>query len=96
MFGGIRAVIEVADRGPGLAPGEEKHIFDKFVRGAAGATGGRRGAGLGLAICRAIVEIHGGSILAENRPGGGARFLFTIPADLQPPAVDAEADQPTE
>ena len=93
---GDRAVIEVADRGPGLAPGEEKHIFDKFVRGAAGATGGRRGAGLGLAICRAIVEIHGGRIWAENRPGGGARFMFTIPVEGQPPAVDAEADQPPE
>jgi two-component system sensor histidine kinase KdpD len=91
---GQHAVVEVADKGPGLAPGEEQHIFDKFVRGAAGATQGRRGAGLGLAICRAIVEIHGGRIWAENRPGGGARFVFTIPAEGQPPAVDAEADQP--
>jgi two-component system sensor histidine kinase KdpD len=90
---GKRAVIEVADSGPGLAPGEEKHIFDKFVRGAAGATGGRRGAGLGLAICRAIVEIHGGRIWAENRPGGGARFMFTIPVEGPPPAVDAEAEK---
>jgi len=88
-----RAVIEVADRGPGLAPGEEKHIFDKFVRGAAGATGGRRGAGLGLAICRAIVEIHGGRIWAENRPDGGARFMFTIPVEGTPPAVAAEAEK---
>ena len=87
------AAVEVADRGPGLAPGEARHIFDKFVRGAAGATPGRRGAGLGLAICRAIVEIHGGRIGAENRPGGGARFLFTIPIEGKPPAVDAEADK---
>jgi two-component system sensor histidine kinase KdpD len=93
---GKHAVIEVADSGPGLAPGEETHIFDKFVRGAAGASGGRRGAGLGLAICRAIVEIHGGRIWAENRPGGGARFMFTIPIEGPPPAVDAEADQPPE
>jgi two-component system sensor histidine kinase KdpD len=86
-----RAVIEVADSGPGLAPGEERHIFDKFVRGAAGAAYQRRGAGLGLAICRAIAEIHGGRIWAENRSGGGARFLFTIPIEGQPPTIDAEA-----
>ena len=88
---GEHAVVEVADRGPGLAPGEERHIFDKFVRGAAGTIQGRRGAGLGLAICRAIVQIHGGRIEAENRPGGGARFVFTMPIDLHPPAVSAEA-----
>jgi two-component system sensor histidine kinase KdpD len=91
---GEQAVIEVADSGPGLAAGEETQIFAKFVRGAAGSVQGRRGAGLGLAICHAIVEIHGGRIWAENRPGGGARFVFTIPADLQPPTVDAEADLP--
>jgi len=90
---GDRAVIEVADRGPGLAPGEETQIFAKFVRGAAGAVQGRRGAGLGLAICHAIVEIHGGRIWAENRPGGGARFMFTIPIEGPPPAVDAESEK---
>jgi two-component system, OmpR family, sensor histidine kinase KdpD len=86
---GQEAVIQVADHGPGLAAGEEQQIFDKFVRGAAAAPG-RRGAGLGLAICRAIVEIHGGRIWAENRPEGGARFTFTIPIEGQPPAVEAE------
>ena len=90
---GEHAVVEVADRGPGLAPGEERHIFDKFVRGAAGTIQGRRGAGLGLAICRAIVEIHGGRIWAENRPGGGARFVFAIPIGGQPPPVSAEAEE---
>jgi two-component system sensor histidine kinase KdpD len=93
---GEHAVVEVADRGPGLAPGEERHIFNKFVRGAAGTIQGRRGAGLGLAICRAIVEIHGGRIGAENRPGGGARFVFTMPIDLHPPAVNAEAGEVAE
>jgi two-component system sensor histidine kinase KdpD len=87
---GKHAVVEVADQGPGLAAGEEKRIFDKFIRGAAGTSKPTRGAGLGLAICRAIVEAHGGRIWAENRPGGGARFLFTLPVSGPPPAVEPE------
>src|SRR6185437_4024872 len=71
-------VIEVADRGPGLPPGEEEQIFEKFFRGRAAATDGRPGAGLGLAICRAIVAAHGGQIWAENRAGGGATFGFSL------------------
>jgi two-component system sensor histidine kinase KdpD len=77
-------LVEVADRGPGFGPGEEERIFDKFYRGQ---TGDSRGVGLGLAICRAIVEAHGGKIWAENRPGGGAKFRFTLPAKDVPPEM---------
>ncbi len=77
-------LVEVADRGPGFAPGEEERIFDKFYRGQ---TGDSRGVGLGLAICRAIVEAHGGKIWAENRPEGGAVFRFTLPAKDLPPEM---------
>ena len=77
-------LVEVADRGPGFAPGEEKRVFDKFYRGQ---TADSRGVGLGLAICRAIVEAHGGKIWAENRPGGGALFRFTLPAKDVPPEI---------
>jgi len=76
--------VEVADRGPGFAPGEEGRIFDKFYRGQ---TADSRGVGLGLAICRAIVEAHSGRIWAENRPGGGALFRFTLPAKDVPPEM---------
>jgi two-component system sensor histidine kinase KdpD len=76
--------VEVADRGPGFAPGEEERVFDKFYRGQ---TADSRGVGLGLAICRAIVEAHGGKIWAENRPGGGALFRFTLPAKDVPPEM---------
>jgi two-component system sensor histidine kinase KdpD len=65
--------VEVADRGPGLPPGDLERVFEKFYHGAPG------GAGLGLAICRAVVQAHGGSISAANREGGGAVFLFSLP-----------------
>jgi two-component system, OmpR family, sensor histidine kinase KdpD len=73
--------LEVRDRGPGFVPGEEQRIFEKFYRGRPGAT---RGAGLGLAICRAIVDAHRGSIEAVNREGGGAVFRIRLP--LRPTA----------
>jgi two-component system sensor histidine kinase KdpD len=75
-------IVEVADRGPGLPEEDLKKVFEKFYRGPQKEM--RGGAGLGLAICKGIVEIHGGNITAENRPGGGALFSFTIP--LVPPA----------
>ncbi len=71
-------VLEIADRGPGLAPGEETLIFEKFKRGRAGLTVG--GVGLGLAICKGIVAAHGGRIWATNREDGGASFFVAIPA----------------
>ena len=76
-------VVEVLDRGPGLVPGEEERIFEKFFRGESARS--RRGAGLGLAVSRAIVEAHGGTIRAENRAGGGAAFRFTLPVTGGPP-----------
>jgi two-component system, OmpR family, sensor histidine kinase KdpD len=80
--------VSVADRGPGLPPGDGQRVFEKFYRGQPSTT---RGVGLGLAICKAIVETHGGAIWAENRPGGGAIFLFTLPATTLPPEVSADA-----
>ncbi len=79
--------IRVADRGPGLAAGREDAIFQKFERGERESS--KPGVGLGLAICRAIVEAHGGVIRAENRAGGGACFIFTLPRGT-PPDVAAE------
>jgi K+-sensing histidine kinase KdpD len=75
--------VDVADRGPGLPAGEEARIFEKFVRGKQ-ARG--PGAGLGLAICRGIVEAHGGTLTAENRAGGGALFRMNLPRVGEPPA----------
>ncbi len=66
--------VSVADRGPGLKPEDLERVFEKFYRSSAAP-----GAGLGLAICKAVVEAHGGTIRAENRPGGGAVFRLTLP-----------------
>jgi two-component system sensor histidine kinase KdpD len=71
-------VIEVADRGVGILPGEVDQVFDKFYRGQASEKS-VRGAGLGLAIARAIVAAHDGRIWASSRPGGGAVFAFSLP-----------------
>jgi two-component system sensor histidine kinase KdpD len=69
--------VSIEDTGPGL-PGEDlEKLFAKFHRGRDESSAG--GAGLGLSICRAIVTAHGGRIDASQRPGGGARFSFTLP-----------------
>jgi two-component system sensor histidine kinase KdpD len=75
--------VGVADRGPGLAPEVLDRVFEEFYR--VKSTVGQAGAGLGLAICRAIVRAHGGRVWAENRAGGGLVVRFTLPrADGSP------------
>jgi two-component system sensor histidine kinase KdpD len=83
--------VEVADRGPGVPMAEVERVFDKFYRVREGEGGG---AGLGLTICRGIVNAHGGRIWVEQRPGGGASFRFTLPLEgtsLRLPAAAAAA-----
>ncbi|MCC6803824.1 MAG: sensor histidine kinase KdpD [Anaerolineae bacterium] len=87
---GDAVVVEAADRGPGLPPGEEERIFDKFYRVRPTTTGG---VGLGLTICRAIIEAHGGRLWAANRAGGGAVFRFTLPLGGEPPEVNVDEEQ---
>jgi two-component system sensor histidine kinase KdpD len=77
--------ITVADEGPGFPPGEEQRVFDKFY--TVDRKGVRGGAGLGLAICRGVVGLHGGRIWAENRASGGAAIHFMLPIVGQPPSV---------
>jgi signal transduction histidine kinase len=67
-------VLVVEDQGPGIAFAERDRIFEPFR-----TTGGSSSTGVGLAICRAVVEAHGGSITVDDRPGGGARFLVSLP-----------------
>ena len=84
---GQDVIVEIADRGPGIPPGEEERIFDKFYRIHPTDAGG---VGLGLTICRAIIKAHGGRIWAANRPGGGSVFRFTLPLEGEPPQVESE------
>ena len=80
--------ISVADQGPGIPAGLENQLFEKFYRVRNEAA--QSGVGLGLAICRAIIEAHGGSIQAQNRPTGGALFSLMIPLDHAPPRLGPE------
>lgn len=80
--------ISVADHGPGIPNGLENKLFEKFYRVRHEAA--QSGVGLGLAICRAIIEAHGGSIHAQNRPTGGAVFSFIIPVNHTPPVIREE------
>ena len=82
--------VTVVDNGPGIRPGSEQEIFNKFSRGVRESA--ISGVGLGLAICKAIVEAHGGSISALNRGGRGAAFTFTLPISKEQPLAP-EADE---
>ena len=87
-------LVTVTDDGPGLPAGREEVLFEKFTRGERESA--TPGVGLGLAICRAIVEAHGGRIWVESAglppPRCGARFCFTLPLGVPPsmPAVEEE------
>jgi two-component system sensor histidine kinase MprB len=75
---GLRdGVVTVRDHGPGIAPEDRPHIFDRFYRGATARAG--HGTGLGLAIVRQVAESHGGSVAVEAPDGGGAAFVLRLP-----------------
>ena len=78
-------LLTIADRGPGVPAGTEEQVFRKFFRSH--PAGGRRGIGLGLAICRGIVEAHGGRITVANRDGGGAAFTIDLLLEGEAPDV---------
>ncbi|WP_145475687.1 two-component system sensor histidine kinase KdpD [Yersinia similis] len=79
--------VDVWDNGPGVTIGQEDLIFDKFSRG--NKESAIPGVGLGLAICRAIIDVHGGRIWVEKRQEGGASFRFVLPLE-KAPEIDAD------
>ena len=72
-------IVSVSDRGPGLPIELSERVFEKFYRGDNRKTGGL---GLGLSIARGFVEAHGGKLTAQNRDGGGARFIIRLPVRM--------------
>ena len=90
---GNEIAVRVRDRGPGIAPGDERQLFEKFYRGPQARSGG---AGLGLAIVRILIEASGGRVWARAREDGvGAEFGFTLPRVDAPPLDEAEQLEPT-
>ena len=85
--------IVVADRGPGLPPGDEVRVFEKFYRGP---QTGKSGVGLGLAIAHAIARVHGGTLQAANREGGGAEFRLLLPLSPGGPEPEPAAAETPE
>lgn len=85
---GEECVGEVEDNGPGIAPEDLPHVFERFFRGSVPAGREVEGTGLGLAIARGIVELHGGRLWVESAPGQGSRFCFALPLrqTASPPA----------
>lgn len=78
-------VIEVKDRGPGVAEADQDAIFEPYARGE---QSGHRGAGLGLAVCRAVAQAHDGQLTLRRRAGGGSSFCVSLPVQEQPMAKD--------
>jgi signal transduction histidine kinase len=78
-------VVQVRDHGPGIAPADLPHLFNRFYRGAA-ATARTSGTGMGLWIARGLLAAEQGRVWAENCPDGGARFTIVIPVTVKEPA----------
>jgi two-component system phosphate regulon sensor histidine kinase PhoR len=76
-----RVAIAVSDEGPGIPQEDLSRVFERFYRVDKSRARDPGGTGLGLAIVRHLVELHGGSVQAENRPEGGARFVITVPGE---------------
>ena len=76
---GKSVVFDVADNGPGLSREQLDHVFERFWRADSGESQAVGGTGVGLAITKSLVDLHGGSISVESEPGEGARFRFELP-----------------
>jgi len=73
--------LEVEDEGPGIPPENLTRVFEPFYRADPSRSRASGGTGMGLAVVRLLVQVHGGDVRAENRPGGGSRFVVQLPAE---------------
>lgn len=83
--------VAVSDQGPGMDPATRTRVFERFFQGDAGLARGQEGMGIGLAIAREMVELHGGALTVESEPGLGSTFTFTLPLGcehLDPDDID--------
>lgn len=78
---GNEAVVRIADDGPGISDDAKQHIFDMFYSGANKVADSRRSLGIGLSLCKSIINVHGGQITVENNKPHGTIFIFTLPAE---------------
>ncbi len=85
------AVLAVEDSGPGIPPDWRERVFDRFSQMRSAATRSREGTGLGLALCREVAVLHGGSLVATDSALGGARLVFQLPAPADSPLQAADA-----
>jgi signal transduction histidine kinase/DNA-binding response OmpR family regulator len=91
---GDEARVAVRDTGPGIVDGDRERIFEAFQRGDRAARKGAEGTGLGLTLCRRIVELHGGRLWLQSRLGEGSTFTFAIPATAPPARAPEEPAEP--
>lgn len=83
-------LVSVKDRGPGISEQDQRCIFEPYARGDHSERASQRGSGLGLAVCRAIAQAHGGSLILRRRTGGGSSFTLALPVDAQQPTTLGE------
>ena len=86
--------LSVDDDGPGIAPEDRERVFERFTRLDEGRARDAGGMGLGLALVKATVERHGGTVVIEEAPLGGARFLIRLPAALGHDGADGATHGP--
>ncbi len=82
-----RMLVSVSDRGPGISEADQHCIFEAYTRGDHTDRASQRGSGLGLAVCRAIAQVHQGSLVLHSREGGGSRFTLSLPVDASQPVA---------
>ncbi|AZP10713.1 DUF4118 domain-containing protein [Undibacterium parvum] len=87
---GVNMLVAVKDRGPGISEKDQITIFEAYSRGDHSERSGQRGSGLGLAVCRAIAQAHGGSLILRRRSGGGSSFVLSLPLATEQPFKQGE------